>query len=302
MCESMPNVKKKTRNFFTMKLKLLLALTVIFTASGAAISFSSGTGKAAMVTLSGTIQPSASGSLYSGGGMTPENIREINNRIQNGNYEAVVYEINSGGGTVVASKEIMRDIEKMEVPTVCRFRDLAASGAYMISLGCDKIVADPASMTGSIGVKSSYLEFSGALDEFGVEYVNITAGKNKDVGSPYRNATPEQKEILQEKAEKVHQQFLDLVRENRNISEGNFSDVRTGTIFLGTEAEEIGLVDSLGGREEAFNTAENLAGKNLSFSGVQREQSLGLLSLLSADIFLGNFLGANQAPLKASFY
>ena len=234
--------------------------------------------------------------------MTPANVREINDRIQKGNYDAVVYEINSGGGTVVASKEIMRDVQDVDIPTICRFRDLAASGAYMISLGCDHIVADPASMTGSIGVKSSYLEFSGALNEFGVEYVNITAGKNKDVGSPYRNATPEQREILQDKAEKVHRQFLDLVRENRNISEGNFSDVRTGTIFLGTEAEQIGLVDSLGGREEAFDTAEKLAGKNLSFSTVQREQSLGLLSLLSADSFLGNVLGADQAPLKASFY
>jgi len=285
-----------------MKLEAIISILILLTASGTAFGFSSDSGKGAIVKLSGTIQPSSSGSLYSSGGVSPDRVRSLNDKIESNNYDAVVYEINSGGGTVVASKEIMRDIEEVEVPTVCRFRDIAASGAYMIALGCDHVVADPSSITGSIGVKSSYLEFSGALEKYGLEYVNITSGKNKDIGSPYKNITQQEKEILKDKAELVHEQFLTQVRQNRNISDENFEQVSTGTIFLGSEAEEIGLVDELGGREEAFSTAENITGKDLEFSTISQQQSFNIFSLLSADSLIRNILGVSQSPMRASLY
>ncbi|MFB6215352.1 MAG: S49 family peptidase, partial [Candidatus Aenigmatarchaeota archaeon] len=174
--------------------------------------------KAAIIQLNGAIQPSKSQSLTSTSGITPGDVRNLNSKAVSQGADAIIYEWNSGGGTVVASKEIMRAIEDVSVPTVCRFRDIAASGAYLSSLGCDKIVADSATLTGSIGVKSSYLEFSGLLDRFGVEYVNITSGRYKDIGSRYKNASDEELALLQKKADKVHQQFIDLVVNRRKLN------------------------------------------------------------------------------------
>lgn len=285
-----------------MKLKILAISLIILTGSTAALSFNTDQGKGAIVPLSGTIQSSSSGSLYSSGGITPGEVRDLNEKVRQGNYDAVVYEINSGGGTVVASKEVMREIESLDIPTVCRFRDIAASGAYLFSLGCDEVVADSASMTGSIGVRSSYLEFSEAMEKYGVDYVNISSGKYKEVGSQYQNITPDEREILQEKSDKIHQQFLDQVRSERNISEESFDEISTGVVFLGSEAKEVGLVDTLGGRETAFSVAENITGKEeIKFSTVETESSFSFSSLL-ASTGVGNLLDLNQVPLTASFY
>jgi protease-4 len=289
-----------------MKKKSILALSVsilFFAASATAFSFNLDQGKGAMVSLSGTVQPSSSGSIYSTGGITPQHVRDMNEKVREGNYDAVVYEINSGGGTVVASKEVMRAIDDMDIPTVCRFRDISASGAYLFAMGCDKIVADSATLTGSIGVKSSYLEYSGLLERYGVEYVNISSGKHKDISSPYQNATEREKEILQEKADKIHRQFLELVQDNRNVSEEEMERIETGNIFLGSEAEELGLVDRLGGRETAFTVAENMTSKKeIKFSKVESQQSFNFLSMLSANSFVENLLNLKEVPLKATVY
>lgn len=283
-----------------MKLKILAIAVVFFSASAAGFSFDLNQGKGAIVQLSGNIQSSSSGSALTGdGGITPGEVRDLNEKVEKENYDAVVYEINSGGGTVVASKEIMREIDSMEIPTVCRFRDVAASGAYLFSLGCDHVVADSASITGSIGVRSSYLEFSEAMNEYGINYVNITSGEYKDVGSRYMNATEEDKEILQEKADKIHQQFLEQVQSKRNLTQEEYEEVSTGVIFLGSEAENVSLVDELGGRQTAFDTAEKMTGKDLKFSKVETQSSFSFTSLL-ASVNLGSFL-SSEVPLKAAF-
>lgn len=288
-----------------MKKKSILALSVsilFFAASATAFSFNMGQGKGAIVSLSGTVQPSSSGSLLSGGGgISPGEVRDLNEKISKGGYDAVVYEINSGGGTVVASKEVMREIEEMEIPTVCRFRDIAASGAYLFSLGCDRIVADSSSITGSVGVKSSYLEFSEAMERYGVDYVNVSSGRYKEIGSPYQNASDEEREILRENARRIHEQFLEMVEDNRNLTEEELEEIRTGKIILGSEAKELGLVDSLGGREKAFTVAEEAAGRNMTFSNVDQTQEFSFLSMLSMDSMVGNLLDFREVPLTASY-
>jgi len=283
-----------------MKLKILAITLVVFSASAAGLSFNLNQGKGAIVQLSGSIQSSSGGSPLASGGITPGEVRDLNDRVENENYDAVVYEINSGGGTVVASKEIMREIDSMDIPTVCRFRDVAASGAYLFSLGCDHVVADSASMTGSIGVRSSYLEFSEAMDEYGVNYVNISSGKYKEIGSQYMNATEEDREILQEKADKIHQQFLEQVQSERNLTQEEYEEVSTGVIFLGSEAENVSLVDELGGRETAFSAAENMTGKDLSFSEIETQSSFNFASLLTSVNLEG--LLDSEVPLEAAFH
>lgn len=289
-----------------MKLKILLAGLLLFSASAYGFSISEyftgvGTGEAALIQLDGTIRPSQSQGVLSGGAITPEKVRELNEKAENQGAEAIVYEINSGGGAVVASKDILRSVEDVEVPTVCRFRDVGASGAYLLALGCDQIVADSATFTGSVGVTGSYFQFTDLLDEAGIEYINITAGEYKEAGSPFQEITEEERELLLEQVDNVHQEFYSEVDENRNITDEQLEEVRTGKVFLGSKAKELGLVDKLGGRETAFKTAENLTDKELKFRKVQDTPEFNLFSLLSAELPSGvlNFMDPAQTPFKA---
>ncbi|MFB6147713.1 MAG: signal peptide peptidase SppA, partial [Candidatus Nanohaloarchaea archaeon] len=269
---------------------------LLLTGSVAGVSWFQGTGTAAVIQLSGTIKP-ASGGLTSSG-ITPEQVRELTSRALSKNPEAIIYEINSGGGAVVASKEVMRTIESVEKPTICRIRDIGASGAYLASLGCDRIVADSASLTGSIGVKASYLEFSGLLDRFGVEYVNLTAGKYKDIGSRYQNITGREKRILQDMIDQVHSQFVSIVDRQRNLTGQEVEKVSTGRAFLGSRAKQLGLVDRLGGRKAAVEAAENLTGRELKVVEVESTPGFSLLSLLTSSI---SFDLGIDAPLLSSY-
>lgn len=287
-----------------MKTKLVIAALLIssFAFSGAAFSlFDSNSGEAAVISLNGPITPTASTGLGSTAGITPEQVRTLNSQAESRGVDAIVYEINSGGGAVVASKEVKRSIEDVEVPTVCRFRDTAASGAYLFSLGCDKIVADSASITGSIGVRASYLEFSDLMQEYGITYVNVTAGQNKDVGSRFSEPTEEEKQQLKQRVEIVHEDFKNQVQEARNLNESEIDEVATGEVFLGQQAKRLGLVDKLGGRATAYETAENLTGKELSFVSVESRQQFNPFSLLIS-AFIPDFnLNSQGSVLRAEF-
>jgi len=293
-----------------MKLKLLFGLLILLTASTSAAGLGSifgqdDSGNAALVQLSGSITPTSSG--FGAQGLTPEAVRTINQEVSAGEYDAVIYEINSGGGAVVASKEIKRSIESMEIPTVCRFRDISASGAYLIATGCDRIVADSATITGSVGVTSSYLEYSGTLNKLGIDYVNVTAGEYKEVGSMYTNATDEEKKILKDMALDIQDEFVGLVDENRNLTESQLSEVQTAKLFLGDEAKNLSLVDKLGGRQTSLTTAEELTDKDLQIRKVQSRQSPSLLSLFLSETGISQVMsnigvGANSnIPLVAEY-
>jgi protease-4 len=280
-----------------MKKQTLLLSVLLLSASAAGFSMFERQGKAAVISLSGNIQPSSQG--FSSDGMTPQQVRELTTRALEKNPDALIYEINSGGGAVVASKEVMRSIDSVEKPTVCRIRDIGASGAYLAALGCDRIVADSLSMTGSIGVRASYLEFSGLMQKLGVEHVNLTAGSRKDTGSRYRNITSEEKELLQQKIDTIHDQFVTVVQERRNLSRSETETVETGEAFLGKTAKEIGLVDSLGGRETALEAAGNMTGRELSVVEIRRPEQFSFLSLLTGSTGLDIF--SVEAPFSSSY-
>jgi protease-4 len=274
---------------------LTAALLLISTGFASALSLESlfePTGKAAVIQLSGGIAPTSSG--FSSG-ITPEKVRDLNDMARQRNVDAVVYEINSGGGAVVASKEVMRSIESMDVPTVCRLRDTGASGAYLASLGCDEIVADSATLTGSIGVRSSYLQYTGLMDKLGLKYVNITAGENKELGSPYQNISEEEKQRLKQKAETIHAEFVQKVGEERNLTDAELENVSTGEAILGSRAKELGLVDEIGGRQTAYDVAENLTGTELNFNKVETAQSFSLFSLFGASMENGFFSSSSSS-------
>lgn len=271
----------------TRKIKLIaLLLLLTFVASTAsAFNFGFSDGKVALIQLDGVIAPESQG--FGSQGITPEQVRNLNSQAKSQDVDAVIYEINSGGGAVVASKDVYRSIDAMDVPTVCRFRDVSASGAYLAALACDEIVADSMSMTGSIGVTASYLEFSELMDELGITYVDISAGESKEIGSPFRNATEADREVLTGQAEHVQEEFLQQVDDSRNLTDEQLEEISKGHPFLGTEAIELGMVDHLGGRQKSIEVAENITEKDLNPVRIRSQQGFNWLQLLTASIAEG---------------
>ena len=170
--------------------------------------------------------------------------------------KAIILEINSPGGTALASKQIADAVKNLNKPSVALIQSVGASGAYWVASSTDAIVADPLSITGSIGVIGSYLEFEGLMNKYGVKYERLVTGKFKDLGSPYKSLTPEETKILQNKINLIHNVFVQEVNKNRKK---DLSKYATGEFFLGMEAQDIGLIDHLGNKDTAINISKKLA-------------------------------------------
>ncbi len=255
----------------------LLLLILIIGGSANAWMGQSDAGKLGVISLEGQITPTSA--ALGSNSITPDSVREKIDLAEQRNVDAVLIEINSGGGSVVASKDVKRVIEGFEGETVCRIRDVGASGGYLVALGCDSVVADPMSLTGSIGVTASYLEYSDLMEELGISYVEVESGERKVETSPLQEPTEEELDRLGNRTEIVHEHFLDLVKAERslNTTEG----FESGRIVLGTEARRIGLVDDLGGREVAIKEAENMTGLDLETVEIQPSTDFSFLSLLT---------------------
>lgn len=179
--------------------------------------------------------------------------------------KALVLRINSPGGTVGASDIIYHQIRqfaaKKRVPVVAQFLDIGASGAYYVALSADEIVAQPTSVTGSIGVILFGLNVEGLLDKIGVKDQTIKSGSNKDLGSPLRPLKPEERAILQNILDSMHTRFIDLVRERRpNLAASNVPTATDGRIFTADQALALGLVDRIGYLDDAITAAREKAG------------------------------------------
>lgn len=165
--------------------------------------------------------------------------------------EGVLIEINSPGGTPVASERIAQRFKDSTIPVVGLIGDTAASGGYMIASAADFLVASPMSDVGSIGVNMSYVEESEKNEEEGLTYVQLTTGKFKDAGSPNRPITDEERERFQSDLQVVHDQFVSIVAKNRSMSREEVDVLADGSSMPGAKAIDVGLVDALGSRAEA---------------------------------------------------
>lgn len=188
-----------------------------------------------------------SGSLLASNDYLETNILEARNQ----GADAFLFQINSPGGTVVHSKQMKDIVESVEEPTVCLFEDIALSGAYWVASACDHIISDSLSLTGSIGVTSAYLEYSEHLEKEGISYVDLVEGDLKDMGTPYRNITEEEREIFSGQLDTIMHKFLQNVAENRDLEEENLDEIARGKSYLGVEAKDVNLVDALGTKEDA---------------------------------------------------
>lgn len=167
--------------------------------------------------------------------------------------KAVVLLINSPGGSAVASDEIAQAVSNLDKPSVAVIREVGASGAYWIASAADHVVANRMSVTGSIGVIGSYLSFGDFLKDWNVTYNRLVSGDKKDVGTPWRELTPDEQAYLQQKMDLIHDEFIKAVAANRNMQYADVKQLADGGWLLGSEALDVGLVDELGGLDTGLD-------------------------------------------------
>lgn len=217
---------------------------------------------------------------------------------------AFVIEIESPGGTVGASQSIFEAIRELrdedERPVLAWMGDVGASGGYYAAVGADSVYALPGTMTGSIGV---IMEFPNAEELFrkvGVGWDVVASGEHKDLGGLARPLSPEGRDILEDVVGDVHEQFVEVVSENRNLDRETVLGLADGRVFSGRQANELGLVDGLMTLSETIDLAGRMAGLGTDPTIVRpREPTLGLFDLLGG-LSIGDaraWLGS-LAPLR----
>ena len=203
---------------------------------------------------------------------------------EDSSVKAIVIRINSPGGAVGPSQEIFREIRKTSSSkkVVASMGSIAASGGYYIAAGADGIVANPGTITGSIGVIMGFTNYQELLRKIGLFPVVVKSGKYKDIGSPVRKMKPEEKKILQDFARKIHKQFIKDIVEGRKMDQAKVEALADGRIFTGEESKELGLVDRLGNFEDAIEWAGRLGGIKGKISTVYaREKKFSLLRYIA---------------------
>lgn len=191
-----------------------------------------------------------------------KDIEEVENKRK---IKAVIFEINSPGGTPFASKEIATCIENTEKPAIAWVREHAASGAYWVASACDEIVADELSTVGSIGAMSIRPDIGELMKKFGIDVETLKTGIHKGVGLPYEKPTEEERELMKKELDEIQDSFLNAVAKNRKLTDEKVKELSTGKAYLGREGKEMGLIDHLGGRELAIRIAKER-------SGIKREK------------------------------
>jgi protease IV len=223
-----------------------------------------GTSKIAVVPVEGTIASADSSTGELQPTVTPEGLADALQQAEGDpNVAAVVLEVNSPGGGVTASDEMHQSIvdfkQRTGKPVVVSMGDTAASGGYYISTAADRIVANETTLTGSLGVIFALTDFSGLADRYGVEQEVVKSGEFKDMGSSFRDLTPEEREILQSIVDESYDEFVSVIVEGRGLPEERVREIADGRVYSGEQAKELGLVDSFGGLDEAAEISRNLA-------------------------------------------
>ncbi len=176
--------------------------------------------------------------------------------------KAIILRIDSPGGAVGATQEIYAQVlrVKEDKVVVASLGNVAVSGAYYVACAADRIISNPGTVTGSIGVVMYFADFEGLMRKVGIRGHVVKSGRYKDMGSPFRDMTPEEKEILEGVIKDVHEQFIEVVATSRGLPIEEVREIADGRIFSGRQALKLGLVDRLGGFEDAVRVAKELAG------------------------------------------
>ena len=186
----------------------------------------------------------------------------IKNARENDKIKAIVLRVNSPGGSALASETILREMElaKKSKPVVVSMGDVAASGGYYISCKADTIVANPTTITGSIGVFGMLLNLEKMMEnKLGITTDRVKTNQYADLGSPTRALTTSERDIIQNQVERIYDTFITNVSEGRNMTKAEVDAIGQGRVWTGEDAKELGLVDVLGGLEDAIEIAADMA-------------------------------------------
>ncbi len=204
--------------------------------------------------------------------------------------KAIVIRIDTPGGSVAPVQEIYSELQKIEKPIVASMGGTAASGGYYVACAADTIMANPGTLTGSIGVIMQFTRMKGLYDKIGLEHQVIKSGEFKDTGSPFRSLTEEEQTVLQATVDNVYNQFVDTIFEARQslLSRSEIAELADGRIFSGQQALDLKLLDRLGNLPEAIELAGELANIDGKPKVVRKEKKTSLLEQL---------LGVQQTPV-----
>jgi len=224
-----------------------------------------GRSKVLLVDVSGMISSEAEKGFHRRPGLVASVKEVLTVAAKDSDVKALVVRINSPGGTVTASDILYHEIRafkaKRKIPVVASIMDLGTSGGYYIASAADAIVAHPTSVTGSIGVIMLTMDASGLLAKIGVETNALASGPKKSMGSPLRPMTSDEREVFQSVIDGFYEQFLTAVQQGRpQLSAERIRTLADGRIYSGTQAKELGLVDSVGYLEDAIENAKKQAG------------------------------------------
>jgi protease-4 len=276
-------MKKEVKSKWGNTIVIILILAVLSFIAAGFISLIFGDensdGNVAVIPIKGLITGDSGGLFGQEVASSPDIVNFIEKADSDPRIKGIIFEINSPGGSPVATEEISNAIEKTEKPTVGWIRESGTSGAYWIASSCDTIVASRMSFTGSIGVLASYVQVSGFIQDHNITYERLVGGEYKDIGSPFKDLSFSERALLQEQIDRLHTIFIQAVAKNRNLSEDSVRELATGMFFLGEEAKEKGLVDVLGGKDEAIEILHREL--NVTVQPVEYKEERSLISILS---------------------
>ncbi len=227
-----------------------------------------------------------------------ETIRQLRRFREDENIRAIVLRVDSPGGVVGPSQEIYREVAKTRQvkKVIASMGAVAASGGYYVVASADGIIANPGTITGSIGVIMEYTNFKELFSKIGLAPVVIKSGTFKDTGSPVRDITPEEEKYLQAFVQELHEQFVAAIAEGRKMKLDTVRKLADGRIYTGADAKSLGLVDRIGNLEDAVQWAGELAGVKGEVTAVYiPARKTSLLQLLS-EATLRDLLGRVARP------
>lgn len=213
-------------------------------------------------------------------------VEELNDYADDSSIKAIVIRVDSPGGGVVPSQEIYNAVKHARQEgkkVVVSMGSVAASGGYYVAAAADLIVANPGTMTGSIGVKMEFANMEKLLEKIGVKGMVVKSGEYKDVGSPFREMTDKEKLLLQGVIDDVQTQFVMAVVEGRKLPEAEVRAIADGRIFTGQQALALKLVDQMGDLEHSIRAAAALAGIKGKPFVVKKEKKIPFFNYLKEE-------------------
>jgi protease-4 len=213
-------------------------------------------------------------------------IEDLQQYLEDEGVKAIILRIDSPGGGVGPAQEIHREIIKIKSKkkVVASMGSVAASGGYYIACASDLIVANPGTITGSIGVIMQFSNLEELLKKIGIRGVVLKSGEHKDIGSPFREMTPEEKRIMQEVLDNVHQQFIQAVAEGRKLDRSKVVQIADGRILTGEQAKNLGLVDQMGNLQDTIDITAKMVGITGRPNVLYPKKRLSIWELLIRDM------------------